>query len=137
MEFNKELSKKYGVKVYNFDNPVYPYYVDGFSEDPDLPEGCTESEIQDFVEWHQDDIRPWACSIIGWYESVKEDPERFNELEDIIDEINWYLETMYGLKEMGEYPEWLQEYLHEIDENFGVRYEVWIPIIDRVLPHIV
>lgn len=137
MEFNKELSKKYGIKVFNFNNPVYRYYIEGFSEELD---GCTENEIQEFVEYHQKqngDIRPWASSIIGWYESVKDDPERHDELEDIVDEINLYFETMYGLKAMSEYPEWLQEYLWDVDENFSVSYDVWIPIIDRVLPHLV
>jgi hypothetical protein len=133
-EFNKELSRKYGVKVYNFNNPNFPYFVEGMSEE----DGCTEQEIKEFVEYHhkKDELTPWACQIIGWYESVKEDPSRYNELEDIVDEINWYLETMHGLKAMKDYPEWLQEYLYDVDENFAVSYDVWIPIIDRVLPHL-
>jgi hypothetical protein len=138
-DFNTEMSRKYGVKVYNFENPNFPFWVEGLFEDAfEPPLGCTESEIKGFVDYHHetDEVSPWACEIIGWYESVKDDPERYPELEDIIDEINWYLETMHGVKLMNEYPEWLRDYLYDIDENFGVSYDVWIPIIDRVIPHL-
>ena len=132
------MTRKYGVKVYNFDNIEYPYFVDGmFEYISGMPQGCTEDEIRDFVEYNQDQEHTvWGNEIAGWYESVKDDPERYNELEEIVDEINFYLETMYDSKDMGEYPEWLRDYLYDIDENYGVCYEVWIPIIDRVLVHI-
>lgn len=136
MEFNAEMSRKYGVKVYNIDNPAFPYYVEGMFEEQDGLQGCTESELKDFVEYHHgtEPLSPWACEIIGWYESVKNDPERHDELEDIVDEIIFYLETMFGTD--GKYPEWLQNFLWDVDGNFGVSYDVWIPIIDRVIPHL-
>ena len=127
-EFLPEMSKKYGVKVFTFDNPQFPYFVPGMFEDED---GCTEAEIKDFVEYHQDELTPWACEIIGWYES---DPD---DLLEVLDEIQWYLETMYGAKQMDEYPEWLQEFLYDVDENPDADDDTLRNIIDKVMPHIV
>ena len=135
-EFNPEMSRKYGIKVYNFENPDFPFWVEGLFEDAfEDPQGCTEAEIKGFVDWSQNE-HMWLDEIIGWYACVRNDPERYPELEDIIDELNWYLETMYGHLGTSEQPDWLRDYLYDIDENFGVCYDVWIPIIDRVISHL-
>ena len=135
------MSRKYGVKVYNFANPEYPYFVDGLSDDPfDRDCGCTEQEIQEFVDYHHQNekLSPWACEIIGWYESMKFEPDRWDdEVEDVVEEVNFYLDTMYGEKEMKEYPKWLQYYLYELEETLPPFQSEWlINILDKVMPHL-
>lgn len=135
-EFLPEMSRKYGIKVFSFDNPEYPYFVDAACpyDDPfDRDCGCTEEEIKAFVDYHHqsDELTPWACQIIGWYESNPYD------IEEVLAEIQWYLETMYGIKEIDDYPEWLQNFLYDIDENPDADDDTLRNIIEKVMPYIV
>lgn len=129
------MSRKYGIKVYDNNNPEYPYYIDGMSIYDEL-NGCTEEEIEKYLFYHRltDKLSPWVCEIIGWYDSVKSDPARYEELEDVVDEIIFYLETMYGT--VGGHPQWIQDFLLDVDGNFGASSDIWIPIVDRVIPHL-
>ena len=136
MEFNAEMSRKYGVKIYNSGNERFPYHAEELFEDES--ECCTEAEIKDFVNHHRDGAHtPWANSIAGWYGDVKGKPERHPELIDIIDEISLYLETMYGVKETNGYPGWVRNYLDDLSENCDAPDDTWmIPVIDRVIEHL-
>ena len=137
--FLPELSRKYGAKVYTFNNPRFPFYVEGLTDSEyGDEEGCTEDEIKGLVDYNtHDGIRPWAAQILGWHGSVLETPDRKDEIHGIMEEIDLYLETMFGLKAMNEYPEWLQEYLHEEDDLVDVSDpSVWFNVVGKVLPHL-
>lgn len=137
--FLPELSKKYGAKIFMFNNPRFPFFIEGLtlSEYGD-EEGCTENEIRGLVDYNtHDNIRPWAAQILARHDWLRETPDRNEGIRELVEEIDLYLETMFGLKAINEYPGWLQEYLHEEDELFDVTDpSVWINVVGKVLPHL-
>ena len=140
MTFNEELSRKYGVKVWDSTNKQFPHFVAAMN-DINQEDCCTEEEIADFVEFtkkNNDGLRPWALEIMGLYDAYdmykgSDEPIDVSALED---EIEWYIETMYGLKESDEYPEWLASYLNEIEEMWDGDDDTHMAIIKKVLPHL-
>lgn len=134
MEFNKDMSRKYGMKIYDSSNPQFPYYVEGF-DNSDGYECFTEDEIKQLVEHHKSgecgDKCMWANEIIGWFESVKAEPKRWSdEVLEIVDELNWFLETMYDTDNL---PDWVRDYVNELDESFMCDAYVYVNIIDKVI----
>ena len=139
--FLPEMSRKYGVKVFTFDNPQFPYFVDGINDDDEFGRecGCTEEEIKDFVDYHHktDALTPWACQIIGWYNSLKDEPERADEIELLLDEIGWYIDTMFNVVQITENtPEWIANFVYDCDENWDASFGAWCAVIDKVIPNL-
>lgn len=137
-KFLPELSRQYGAKIYSFNNPRFPYFIEGLTlgEYGD-EEGCAEDEIKGLVDYNtHDGVRPWAARILSRYDALRDEPDGEDGIAGLVEEIDWYLETMYGLN-WDTYPGWLKEYLHDEEENIDAGPGAWKRVIDRIIPRLV